>query len=164
MSDTVIPKILRIPLLAAISLFALGSPLAASAAPDRDKDDDVVLVDDTIVRGTTSRPIVQLLRNAGAKEIHMRVHAPPIMWPCYLGVDLARREDLIAAKMTVTDIGRYIGADSIGYLSLEGLMRAVGAQGNEFCVGCLTGTYPLQVDLSGDKYALEQSPTAIGRG
>jgi len=142
----------------------VGVSLKFNALPEVVKGKRVVLVDDTIVRGTTSRPIVQLLRNAGAKEIHMRVHAPPIMWPCYLGVDLARREDLIAAKMTVPDIGRYIGADSIGYLSLEGLLRAVGAQGNEFCVGCLTGTYPLQVDLTSDKYALEQPGTVAGRG
>ncbi len=142
----------------------VGVSLKFNALPEVVRGKRVVLVDDTIVRGTTSRPIVQLLRNAGAKEIHMRVHAPPIMWPCYLGVDLARREDLIAAKMTVPDIGRYIGADSIGYLSLEGLLRAVGAQGNEFCVGCLTGTYPLQVDLSSDKYALEQAASVAGRG
>ena len=83
----------------------------------------VVLIDDTIVRGTTSRPIVNLLRQAGAKEVHMRVHAPPMMWPCYLGVDLARREELIAARMSVEEIGQHIGADTIGYLSLEGLLK-----------------------------------------
>ena len=69
----------------------------------------------------------------------MRVHAPPMMWPCYLGVDLARRDELIAARMTVPDIGRFIGADSIGYLSLEGLLEAIDAPDAGFCTGCLTG-------------------------
>ena len=122
----------------------------------------VVLIDDTIVRGTTSRPIVQLLRNAGAKEVHMRVHAPPMMWPCYLGVDLAKREELIAARMTVQDIGSFIGADTIGYLSLDGLLEAINAPGAGFCTGCLTGNYPVPVQLEMDmhKLVLERVPVA----
>src|SRR5918999_1194352 len=87
-----------------------GVSLKFNALPEAIAGKRVVLIDDTIVRGTTSRPIVQLLRNAGATEVHMRVHAPPMMWPCYLGVDLARREELIAARMTVPEIGRFIGA------------------------------------------------------
>jgi amidophosphoribosyltransferase len=118
----------------------------------------VVLVDDTIVRGTTSRPIVQLLRNAGAREVHMRVHAPPMMHPCYLGVDLARREELIAARLTIEEIGRFIGADSIGYLSLPGLLKAIDAPGAGFCTGCLTGDYPVpvQLEMAMDKLILER--------
>lgn len=115
----------------------------------------VVLVDDTIVRGTTSRPIVDLVRQAGASEVHMRVHAPPIMWPCYLGVDLAKREELIAARMSVPDIGRHIGADSIGYLTLEGLFKAIGKGEHRFCAGCMTGSYPVKTFANQDKLALE---------
>ena len=101
----------------------IGVSLKFNALPEVLEGKRVVLIDDTIVRGTTSRPIVNLLRHAGAKEVHMRVHAPPMMWPCYLGVDLARRDELIAARMTVEEIGQHIGADSIGYLSLEGLLE-----------------------------------------
>ena len=133
-----------------------GVSLKFNALPEVLEGKRVVLIDDTIVRGTTSRPIVQLLRQNGAREVHMRVHAPPMMWPCYLGVDLARREELIAARMTVPEIGRFIGADSIGYLTLPGLLRAVDAPGVGFCVGCLTGSYPVPVQLGMDKLVLER--------
>jgi len=134
----------------------VGVSLKFNAMPEVLEGKRVILVDDTIVRGTTSRPIIQLLRNAGAKEVHMRVHAPPMMWPCYLGVDLAKREELIAARMTVPDIGRFIGADSIDYLSLEGLITAIGTPNNGFCKGCLTGNYPVPVQLGMDKLLLER--------
>jgi amidophosphoribosyltransferase len=96
-----------------------------------------------------------MLRQAGATEVHMRVHAPPMMWPCYLGVDLAKRDELIAARMSVPEIGRFIGADSIGYISLEGLLQAIDAPGEGFCTGCLTGIYPVPVQLGMDKLVLE---------
>lgn len=134
----------------------VGVSLKFNALPEVVAGKRVVLVDDTIVRGTTSKPIVNLLRQAGATEVHMRVHAPPMMWPCYLGVDLARREELIAARMSVPDIGRFIGADSIGYLSLEGLLQAINAPGAGFCTGCLTGHYPVPVQLEMDKLVLER--------
>lgn len=137
----------------------MGVSLKFNALPEVLEGKRVVLVDDTIVRGTTSRPIVQLLRNAGAKEVHMRVHAPPMMWPCYLGVDLARREELIAARMSVPEIGEFIGADSIGYLSLDGLLKAIGVA-DGFCTGCLTGHYPVPVQLAMDKLVLER--VAVG--
>jgi amidophosphoribosyltransferase len=117
----------------------------------------VVLVDDTIVRGTTSRPIVDLVRQAGAREVHMRVHAPPIMWPCYLGVDLAAREELIAARMSVQEIGCHIGADSIDYLTLDGLFRAIDKGDKRFCTGCMTGHYPVPTFEQVDKMALEHA-------
>lgn len=117
--------------------------LKFNVLPEVVRDKRVILVDDTIVRGNTSRPIVDLVRQAGAKEVHMRVHAPPIMWPCYLGVDLARREELVAARMTVPEIGEYIGVDSIAYLSLEGLLKAIGKGTSRFCTGCMTGHYPV---------------------
>lgn len=117
----------------------------------------VVLVDDTIVRGTTSRPIVDLVRQAGAKEVHMRVHAPPIMWPCYLGVDLAKREELIAAKLTIPQIAEQIGVESLQYLSLDGLISAIGKGDNKFCHACMTGKYPVKTFSNLDKLALEAS-------
>jgi amidophosphoribosyltransferase len=135
-----------------------GVSLKFNALPEVLEGKRVALVDDTIVRGTTSRPIVQLLRNAGAREVHMRVHAPPMMWPCHLGVDLARRDELIAARMSVPEIGRFIGADSIGYLSLEGLFSAIDVDDNPFCTGCLTGRYPVAVQLGMDKLVLERVP------
>jgi amidophosphoribosyltransferase len=140
----------------------IGVSLKFNALPEVLEGKRVVLIDDTIVRGTTSRPIVQLLRNAGASEVHMRVHAPPMMYPCYLGVDLARREELIAARMTVEEIGQFIGADSIGYLSLEGLLTAINAPGAGFCTGCLTGSYPVPVQLEMDmhKLVLQREPVA----
>ncbi|MBX6341789.1 MAG: amidophosphoribosyltransferase, partial [Thermomicrobiaceae bacterium] len=119
-----------------------GVKLKFNALPEVLDGKRVVLVDDTIVRGTTSKPIVDLLRQNGAREVHMRVHAPPIMWPCHLGVDMARREELIAANLSVEEIGRAIGADSIGYLSLDGLFRALELPRTRFCAACLTGRYP----------------------
>jgi amidophosphoribosyltransferase len=133
----------------------VGVSLKFNALPEVIAGKRVVLVDDTIVRGTTSRPIVNMLRQAGATQVHMRVHAPPMMWPCYLGVDLARRDELIAARMSVPEVGRFIGADSIGYLSLEGLLQAIDAPGAGFCTGCLTGNYPVPVQLGMDKLVLE---------
>lgn len=107
----------------------------------------VVVVDDSIVRGTTTRPIVELLRRAGAVEVHVRIHSPAMAHPCYLGVDTARREELIAHRLTVEKIAEHIGADSLGYLSLPGLFRAVGLGGDKLCSGCFTGNYPVPMQL-----------------
>ncbi|PZR59002.1 MAG: amidophosphoribosyltransferase [Candidatus Meridianibacter frigidus] len=106
------------------------------------KDQRVVVVDDSIVRGTTTPRIVQLLRDAGAQEVHVRVTSPPIKHPCYLGVDMATYDELIGANYSVEEIRKKIGADTLGYLSLEGLVRATGRDEKEMCLGCLTGTYP----------------------
>jgi amidophosphoribosyltransferase len=103
----------------------------------------VILIDDSIVRGTTSRKIVKMVRAAGAKEVHMRISCPPTMSPCFYGIDTPTKKELIASSHTVEEIGKYIEADSLSYLSLGGLMRAVGAKGNEFCTACYTGQYPL---------------------
>jgi amidophosphoribosyltransferase len=130
--------------------------LKFNVLPEVVKGKRVVLVDDTIVRGTTSRPIVELVRNAGAKEVHMRVHAPPIMWPCYLGVDLAKREELIAARLTIPQIAEHIGVDSLEYLSLDGLMNAIGKGNDRFCHACMTGAYPVKTFSNLDKLALEK--------
>jgi amidophosphoribosyltransferase len=102
----------------------------------------VVVVDDSIVRGTTTPRIVNLLREAGAKEVHLRITSPPIKHPCYLGVDMATYDELIAANYTVDEIRQKTGADSLGYLSLDGLVAASGRRSDEMCLGCLTGAYP----------------------
>jgi amidophosphoribosyltransferase len=102
----------------------------------------VVVVDDSIVRGTTTPRIVALLREAGASEVHLRITSPPIKHPCYLGVDMATYDELIAANYTVEEIRQRTDADSLGYLSLEGLLAATGRDRNEMCLGCLTGEYP----------------------
>ncbi len=106
------------------------------------KGQRVVVVDDSIVRGTTTPRIVALLRSAGAKEVHMRVTSPPIRHPCYLGVDMATYDELIAANYSVEEIRVRIGADTLGYLSLDGLVRATGRERADMCLGCLTGEYP----------------------
>ncbi|MGH7363039.1 MAG: amidophosphoribosyltransferase [Candidatus Methylomirabilales bacterium] len=102
----------------------------------------VVLVDDSIVRGTTSRKIVSMLRAAGAREVHMRISSPPTTWPCYYGIDTPNRRELIASSHTVEEIRRYIQADSLAYLSHQGLLRAVG-KGEGYCAACFTGVYPV---------------------
>jgi len=103
----------------------------------------VILIDDSIVRGTTTRKIVKMVRAAGATEVHMRISCPPTISPCFYGVDTPTKKELIASSHTVEEICKYIEADSLAYLSLEGLLRAVGAKPNEFCMACYTGKYPL---------------------
>jgi amidophosphoribosyltransferase len=107
----------------------------------------VVLVDDSIVRGNTSGPIVRLLREAGAHEVHMRVSSPPIRHPCFLGVDMATYPELIAHRMSIPEIQDHLGVDSLAYLSLEGLMRATSQPDAGFCTGCFTGRYPVDIEL-----------------
>ena len=102
----------------------------------------VVVVDDSIVRGTTTPRIVKLLRDAGAVEVHVRITSPPIIHPCYLGVDMATHEELIAANYTIPQICEKIGADSLGFLSKDGLLASVARKRGEMCMGCLTGEYP----------------------
>jgi len=105
----------------------------------------VILMDDSIVRGTTSRRIVDMVRKAGAEEVHMRIGSPPIMSPCYLGIDMATREELVAAHKTVAGVEALINADSLGYVSVEGLVEAVGIPADDLCLGCLTGVYPVEI-------------------
>ena len=105
----------------------------------------VILLDDSIVRGTTSRRIVDMVRKAGAEEVHMRIGSPPIMSPCYLGIDMATREELVAAHKTVAGVEAVINADSLGYVSVEGLVEAVGIPADDLCLGCLTGVYPVEI-------------------
>ena len=119
------------------------------------RDKRIVVVDDSIVRGTTTPHVVNLLRRAGAAEVHMRVCAPPIRHPCFMGVDMASRKELLAANNTVPEIREFIGADTLGYLSVKGLMKVVGGEGGGFCDACFTGNYPVPVQLELDKLVLE---------
>jgi amidophosphoribosyltransferase len=106
------------------------------------KDRRVVVVDDSIVRGTTTPRIVKLVRDAGAREVHVRITSPPIIHPCYLGVDMASHEELIAANNTIDEIRVKIGADSLGFLSKDGLLQSIARKRGQMCMGCLTGEYP----------------------
>ena len=115
----------------------------------------LVVVDDSIVRGTTTPHVVGLLRRGGAKEVHMRVCAPPIRHPCFMGVDMASRQELLAANKTVPEIQSMIDADTLGYLSVEGLMKVVGGSNGGFCDACFTGNYPVPVQLELTKLVLE---------
>jgi amidophosphoribosyltransferase len=102
----------------------------------------VVLVDDSIVRGTTSRKIVRMVREAGAKEVHVRISCPPTISPCYYGVDTPTREELIASSNSPEEIRKFLGADSLGYISMAGLRQAVNDNEGKFCTSCYTGVYP----------------------
>ncbi|MBI5826684.1 MAG: amidophosphoribosyltransferase, partial [Deltaproteobacteria bacterium] len=103
----------------------------------------VVVIDDSIVRGTTSRKIIKMIRAAGASAVHMRISSPPTVCPCYYGIDTPRSEDLIASSHGVEEINGYITSDTLGYLSNEGLYHAVKEAGNSFCDACFTGKYPV---------------------
>lgn len=116
----------------------------------------VVVVDDSIVRGTTARARVVNLREAGAKEVHMRVSCPPHRFACHYGIDFPNPEKLIANQMPLAEICKYLGVDSLGYLDVEGMVRATGKPQSEFCLACFTGNYPLPVDPELDKYIMER--------
>jgi len=117
----------------------------------------IVVVDDSIVRGNTQRALVRMLREAGALEIHVRISSPPVKWPCYYGIDFASRAELVAAGLEVEEIRRSIGADSLGYVSMEGLVAATTIAKDKLCMACFTGQYPIQIpsDLSAGKNLLE---------
>ncbi|WP_017980989.1 amidophosphoribosyltransferase [Methanocaldococcus villosus] len=109
------------------------------------KDKSIVLVDDSIVRGTTSKRIIEIVRKAGAKEVHFRIGSPKIISPCYYGIDMSRKSELIAVDKSEEEIAKIIGADSVGYISLEGLIKAIGRK--DLCLACLTGKYPTKIDF-----------------
>ncbi|MFQ5442793.1 MAG: amidophosphoribosyltransferase [Thermodesulfobacteriota bacterium] len=124
------------------SIRHFGVKLKLNAVKDALAGKRVIVVDDSIVRGTTSRKIIKMIRNAGAKEVHMRISSPATICPCYYGIDTPTKEELIAAEHTVEEINDYITSDSLQYMSMEGLYRAVG-RGLNFCDACFTGTYPV---------------------
>jgi amidophosphoribosyltransferase len=136
----------------------LGVKLKFNPLPQMLDGQRVVVIDDSIVRGTTTPKVVGLLRRAGAKEVHMRICAPPIRYPCFFGVDMATRAELIASRKTVPQVRDFIGADSLGYLSIDGLIKAVALPRDIFCLACFTGDYPIPVQLEMDKLALETTP------
>ncbi len=110
------------------------------------KGKKVILFDDSIVRGTTSARIIKILKDAGAKEVHMRIGSPPIISPCYLGIDMPTKEELIASNKDIEGVRKKLGADSLRYLSIDGLVRAIGKARDELCLGCLTEEYPVPLD------------------
>lgn len=114
----------------------------------------VVIIDDSIVRGTTSKKLVDILRKAGAKEIHFRVSSPIIKYPCYFGINIASRKELIGGNKTVEEIREFIGADSLAYLSIDSLLKSLGEK-NNFCLGCLKGVYPVSAPMEVDKERFE---------
>ena len=128
-----------------------GVSLKFNALRDVLRDKRIVVVDDSIVRGTTTPRVVSLIRNAGAKEIHMRITAPQIVSPCFFGVDMASKWELIASSKSVEEVREHIGADSLGHLSLAGLVTAVGTPESRLCNACFTGVYPINVQMQMDR-------------
>jgi amidophosphoribosyltransferase len=129
----------------------------------------VILIDDSIVRGTTSRKIVKMVRAAGAKEVHVRISCPPTISPCFYGVDTPRRSELIAATHTLDEITTYLDADSVAYLSLEGMMSAVAPDSSSYCSSCYTGRYPVEFPRDEKSYLqlalkLDRTPAGSGAG
>jgi len=107
----------------------------------------VILVDDSIVRGTTSRQIIRRVREAGAREVHLAISSPPVVNPCFYGLDTSKRQELIARKMSTEEVAQYIGADSLTYLSQEGLIKSINAPGYGYCTACFSGEYPVGMEL-----------------
>ena len=124
------------------SIRSFGVRLKLNPVKDLIDGQRVILVDDSIVRGTTSKKIVEMVREAGAKEVHVRISCPPTTHSCYYGVDTPHRQDLIASRMTNEEVCEYIGADSLGYLSIEGMLEAIGIDGSSTCNACWSGKYP----------------------
>ena len=118
----------------------------------------VILVDDSIVRGTTTKQIVKLLLDSGATEVHVRITAPPIRFPCFYGIDMASKGELAAARMTLEELTEYIGADSLGFLSIEGAKRSVADDEHRFCLACFDGDYPIPIPAELKKHAFDDPP------
>lgn len=134
----------------------LGVRLKFNPLPEVLEGKRVIVVDDSIVRGTTTPHVVSLLRSAGAKEVHLRVCAPPIISTCHFGVDMATKGELLAAQKTVPEICEYVGADSLEFLTVESLFKAIGREPDQCCAACFTGQYPMEVQLELGKMALER--------
>ncbi len=132
------------------SIRSFGVRLKLNPIQDLIEGRRIVLVDDSIVRGTTSKKIVAMVREAGAKEVHLRISCPPTVSPCYYGVNTPRKAELIAAQMSVEEVRKYIEADSLGYLSMEGMLESIGFEPNSSCVACWSGNYPTNI-ANGEK-------------
>jgi amidophosphoribosyltransferase len=123
----------------------------------------LVVVDDSIVRGNTTKAIVGMLREAGALEVHVRITSPPVRWPCFYGIDMPTRAELIASDLLTDEVSAYIGADSLAYLSLEAMTSAAQPNGKGLCTACFTGGYPIPVDFrTQGKALLEGAPPRVG--
>jgi amidophosphoribosyltransferase len=138
------------------SLRDRGVKLKLNPLPDSVRGKRLVVVDDSIVRGTTQQQVVQVLREAGATEVHIRITSPPIKWPCFYGIDMSTRHELVASDLAVEEIRAFIGADSLGYLSLEGLVQATGSPKTDFCRACFDGEYPIPIPEQAGKFVLEE--------
>jgi amidophosphoribosyltransferase len=117
----------------------------------------VVVVEDSIVRGTTMRNLAGLIRQAGAKEVHVRVSCPPLCFPCYYGIDFQTKDELIASSKTVEQIREFLQVDSLGYLSLEGMLQGIPGVPDNYCVACFTGDYPVKPEEGTEKLSLEKN-------
>jgi amidophosphoribosyltransferase len=115
----------------------------------------LIVVDDSIVRGTTTRAMVSMLRECGAREVHLRISSPPYAWPCFYGMDTGTRGELIAASLSVGEIAEYLNVDSLAYLELDRVKTATGAHGAGFCDACFTGSYPVEVPVNLTKGVLD---------
>jgi amidophosphoribosyltransferase len=135
----------------------VGVKLKLNPLKDVIKGKRLVVIDDSIVRGTTSKNVVKMLYQAGAREIHMRISSPPLLHPCYYGIDMATKKDFLANHRTLEDIRKYLNVDSLKYLSIDGLVRAIGESKDKFCFACFNGDYPVPIpeNLYFDKYSME---------
>ena len=137
--------------------------LKLNPLPDSIRGKRLIVIDDSIVRGTTTKQVVAMLREAGATEVHMLVTCPPLQWPCFYGIDMPTRQELIAADLTVEQIRAYVGADSLGYLSQEAMVASAGGDASSFCTACFDGEYPIPLPEGAGKFVLGdqlQLPTA----
>jgi len=139
------------------SMRELGVRMKLNAMPGVLGGRRVVLVDDSIVRGSTTKQLVQMVREAGATEVHLRILSPPYRWPCYYGMDTGDRSTLLAAGKEVGEIAEFLAVDSLAYLELDALLAATGAPADGFCTACLSGSYPTHIPTTGDKFLLERS-------
>jgi amidophosphoribosyltransferase len=138
------------------SLRDRGVKLKLNPMPEAVAGRRLVVVEDSIVRGTTTRHVVQALREAGATEVHTRITCPPIKWPCFYGIDMSTRHELVASDLTIEEVRSFIGADSLGYLSLEGMVESTGTPKEGFCRACFDGEYPIAVPEQAGKFVLEE--------
>jgi amidophosphoribosyltransferase len=138
------------------SLRERGVKLKLNPIPDAIRGKRVVVIDDSIVRGTTTRQIMQAIREAGATEVHTRITCPPIKWPCFYGIDMSTRQELVASDLSVEEVRQFVGADSLAYLSMEGMVAATGSAKSEFCRACFDGEYPIEIPEQAGKFLLEQ--------
>ena len=138
----------------------LGIRLKLNPVKENIEGKRLVVVDDSIVRGNTQRALIRMLREAGAKEIHVRISAPPVKWPCFFGIDFATRAELIANGLDTDEICRSLGADSLGYISLDGMIEATEQNSSQLCTACFSGDYKIPVPPEADLSDKELSGTS----